>query len=198
MRGRPTVIVFARAPMLGAVKTRLARDVGRLAAWRFHRRSLAKTLGRLGNDRRWRLALALTPDRLACRIRETPGAVERFGQGRGDLGRRMARALARFQPGPVLLVGSDIPGLRPWHLAEALHRLAAAQVVFGPAEDGGYWLVGVRGQRRPERLFRKVRWSSPEALADSLDRLAPGERLALAATLADVDTGADLARAGMA
>ena len=194
MRRRPTVIVFAKAPMLGAVKTRLARDVGQLAAWRFHRRALAVALRRLGGDRRWRTVLALTPDRLAGRVRVTPHAGNRLAQGRDDLGRRMARALERFQPAPVLLVGGDIPAMRPGHVAEALRRLAGAQVVFGPAEDGGYWLVGIRGRRRAEHLFRNVRWSSRDALADSLANLHPGERVALAATLFDVDRGADLGR----
>lgn len=194
MRRRAVVVVFARAPQLGAVKTRLAGDVGRLAAWRFHRRATATTLRRLGRDRRWRLVLALTPDRLAGRARLGPAGVARLPQGPGGLGPRMARALTRFQPAPVLLVGSDIPGLGAAEIARALHALAGADAVFGPAEDGGYWLVGLRGRRRPEAWFRRVRWSGPHALADTLANLGGGLRVALADRLADVDRGADLAR----
>ena len=190
---RPVVIVFAKAPRLGAVKTRLARDIGGFEAWRFHRLALARTLLRLCRDRRWRVVLALTPDALAHRCRAAPMALARLGQGRGNLGRRMARALDRFRPGPVLLVGGDIPALEAGHVAQALARLRAAHVVFGPAADGGYWLVGVRGRRRALALFRNVRWSTPGTLSDSLANVAPGQRLALAATLRDVDTGADYA-----
>lgn len=194
MRRRPVVIVFARVAQLGAVKTRLARDVGRLAAWRFQRDSTARTVRRLAGDRRWRTVLALTPDRLAARARVTPGRVPRFGQGAGDLGRRMARALERFRPGPVLLVGSDVPALGPAEIARAFRRLAGADAVYGPAEDGGFWLVGTRGRARALPWFQGVRWSGPEALADTLAKLGPARRVALADRLADVDTGADLAR----
>lgn len=194
MRRRPVVIVFARVPQLGAVKTRLARDVGRLEAWRFHRIATAATLRRLAGASRWRLILALTPDRLGQRARVAPVAVERMTQGRGDLGRRMARALRRQQPAPVVLVGSDIPALNADEVRRAFRCLAAADVVFGPATDGGYWLVGSRGRRSPERWFRKVRWSGPDALADSLANLERNLRVARAGRLSDVDTGVDLAR----
>lgn len=194
MRRRPVVIVFARVPQLGAVKTRLARDIGRLEAWRFHRNATAATVRRLGGQRRWRLVLALTPDRLARRARAAPLATERIAQGAGDLGRRMARALSRPSPAPVLLVGSDIPDLGLAHIDRALRALAAADVVFGPAEDGGYWLVGTRGRRSPHRWFRGVRWSSRHALADTLANLATGLRVVCIDRLSDVDTGTDYAR----
>jgi glycosyltransferase A (GT-A) superfamily protein (DUF2064 family) len=66
--------------------------------------------------------------------------------------------------------------------------------VFGPAEDGGYWLVGQRRLRALPDLFRGVRWSSPHALADTLANLAPGQTHALVATLTDVDDGGAYAR----
>jgi len=194
MRRRPVVIVFARAPQLGAVKTRLARDIGCLQAWRFHRQATAATVRRLARDGRWRLVLALTPDRLGRRARVVPIAVPRTRQGPGDLGQRMARALRRFQPASVLLVGSDVPDLGAEAVGRAFRALAAADAVFGPAEDGGYWLVGTRGRRRPERWFRQVRWSSRHALDDTLGNLPFGMRVAMTAQLWDVDTGADFAR----
>ena len=188
------MIVFARVPQLGAVKTRLARDIGPLAAWRFHRNATAAAVRGLGADRRWRLLVALTPDRLAGRARLTPVAAQRTGQGTGDLGWRMARALDRLRPEPALLVGSDVPGLDRGRIARAFRALAAADAVFGPAEDGGFWLIGIRGQRRPHGWFRSVRWSSPHALADTLTNLPPNVRVARLEPLADVDTGADYAR----
>jgi rSAM/selenodomain-associated transferase 1 len=189
---RPVLVVFARAPRLGTVKRRLARDIGALAALRFHRASLAATLRRLGRDRRWRCLVALTPDHAARRWgplapgREPP----RVPQGRGDLGARMARAMRPHRP-RVVLVGCDVPDLGAGDVAAAFRALAGgADAVFGPAEDGGYWLVGL-GARRPPRPFTAVRWSGPHALSDTLANCA-GRRVALLRRLRDVDTAADL------
>jgi rSAM/selenodomain-associated transferase 1 len=181
------VIVFARLPRLGAGKKRLARDIGAVAALRFERLMLARTLRRLGRDRRWRLILALTPDRAA---RRRAGAMP---QGQGDLGARMRRALAACQPGPTVLVGSDIPELTAAHIAEAFVRLGRHDVVFGPANDGGFWLVGCR-HRPPD--FGDVRWSSRHALADTLANLPKSLSVGFAARLDDIDDGAAYRRVG--
>ena len=150
---RGTVVVMLREARLGAVKTRLGADIGPARATAFYRRMAAETVRRLAADRRWRVVLAVTPDGARG---PWPRRLRRIGQGRGELGRRMDRALARVTL-PALLVGSDIPGLRPRHVARAFRRLCAARAVFGPAEDGGFWLVGVRQRRR---LFAgPVRWS---------------------------------------
>jgi rSAM/selenodomain-associated transferase 1 len=182
MRG-DTVIVFARAPRLG-VKRRLAAGVGAMAALRFYRGQLAATL-RAARDRRWRTVLAVTPDHARARW---PRGVARTGQGRGDLGVRMRRALAPHRR--AVLVGSDIPGLARGDLAAAFRALGRAEAVFGPAEDGGYWLVGY-GPRRPAWPFAGVRWSSRSALADTLANFT-GRRVALLRRLRDVDTAEDL------
>jgi rSAM/selenodomain-associated transferase 1 len=182
---RDTVIVFARAPRLGAVKRRLARGIGAMAALRFYRAQLAATLRAVGRDGRWDVELAVTPDNArAC----WPRGIGRANQGAGDLGVRMARALGRHRR--AVLVGSDIPGLARDDIAAAFRALGRADAVFGPAEDGGYWLVGV-GPRRPAAPFARVRWSSEHALADTLANFA-GRRVALLRTLRDVDDADDL------
>lgn len=191
MRRRSVVIVFAKAPRLGAVKTRLAREIGDHAARRFQREVAGALVRRLARPGRWRLVLAVTPDGYARQGRFWPEDVERLAQGPGDLGRRMARALHRYLPAPVVLVGSDIPTLRARHIRRAFQALGQSDVVFGPASDGGYWLVGARGRIAPERLFRGVRWSTPEALADTRRNLGPGRRVGLVDQLDDVDSGAD-------
>jgi glycosyltransferase A (GT-A) superfamily protein (DUF2064 family) len=89
-----------------------------------------------------------------------------------------------------VLIGSDIPGVTAADIAAAFRALGRAQAVFGPAEDGGYWLVGF-GPRRPARPFAGVRWSTEHALADTLSNCA-GHRVALVRRLRDVDTAADL------
>lgn len=180
-----TVIVFARAARLGAVKRRLARGIGAMAALRFYRAQLAATL-RAARDPRWRVVLAATPDHARTRW-SAPAPVR--PQGQGDLGARMLRALGRHRR--AVLVGCDIPGLSREDLAAAFRALGRADAVFGPAEDGGYWLVGL-GPRRPAHPFADVRWSTRHALADTLANFR-GHRIALLRRLRDVDTAEDLA-----
>jgi glycosyltransferase A (GT-A) superfamily protein (DUF2064 family) len=178
---RRTLVLFVREPRLGTGKRRLARDIGAVTAVNFERLMLARSLRRLGRDPRWRLRLAVTPDRAT---RRWPGAM---AQGRGGLGVRMRRSLAACPPGPKLLVGSDIPGLTAAPIAAAFALLGRHDVVFGPANDGGYWLVGCR-HRPPD--FGQVRWSTRHALADTLANLPRRLSIGFAATLDDVDDGA--------
>jgi len=101
----------------------------------------------------------------------------------------MRRALAACPPGPAVLVGSDIPALAAHHIAEAFHLLGRHDLVFGPASDGGFWLVGARRSPRLPPLFGPVRWSGPHALADVLSNLSPRVSVGFAARLEDVDDG---------
>jgi rSAM/selenodomain-associated transferase 1 len=191
---RRQVIVFARAPALGTGKRRLARDIGDLAALRFERLMLARLLRRLGRDRRWRLRLAVTPDRARFRRRLWARDAPMTGQGGGNLGERMRRALAACPPGPAVLVGTDIPALTAPHIADAFRRLGNHDLVFGPAADGGFWLVGARRSPCLPPLFGEVRWSGPHALADVLANLPSRISVGFAATLADVDDSVSFRR----
>lgn len=187
---RPRLIVMLKEPRAGRVKTRLGRDIGTVpAAWWFRHQSTA-LLRRL-NDPRWETWLAIAPD-TALATAAFPARLPRVAQGSGDLGARMARLLRLPHSGPVCLVGGDIPGLGPAHVARAFAGLGHAPFVFGPARDGGFWLTGLRHPGlTPAGLFQQVRWSTPHALADSIASLA-GRPFALCDLLADVDTAADL------
>jgi uncharacterized protein len=117
----------------------------------------------------------------------------RVPQGRGDLGQRMQRIFDRCGRGPLIIVGTDIPFITREIIAKAFRELRRADAIFGRAEDGGYWLVGLN--RRPRRLapFENVRWSSCFALVDTLRNLR-AYRIAFAETLFDIDTEADYRR----
>jgi glycosyltransferase A (GT-A) superfamily protein (DUF2064 family) len=185
------VIVFARTPEYGRVKTRLAREIGSLEAWRFYRNATARLLRRLEADPTWTMWLALTG-----RPRPGwPGCRRWLPQGRGTLARRMEHCLRTLPPGDVVLLGSDIPGVTPVHIRRAFDAFARAKTVFAPAKDGGFWLVGARRVPvLPKPLFSAdVRWSTPDTLDDVLD----GMRVPYVLTdcLSDVDTAKDLARA---
>ncbi|WP_127076792.1 TIGR04282 family arsenosugar biosynthesis glycosyltransferase [Rhodomicrobium lacus] len=187
---------MTRAPICGAVKTRLAREIGPVAASALTRALTARLLRELACDARFRCMLAVSPP-TATMARfpawRAGGRVQRLAQVRGDLGARMQALLDRCGKEPVVVVGTDIPGIAREIIADALRLLRRADAVFGPAEDGGYWLVGLR--RRPKILkpFANVRWSSEHALADTLANLQ-GCRVAFAKTLFDIDTGADYRR----
>ena len=184
------LVIFTRAPRLGRVKRRLGRDIGAVAATAFYRRTLFAMTRRLAGDGRWRCWLAVTPDRDAGVPGLWPaGCRARLRQGPGDLGARMARSMSDLPPGPVVLVGADIPDIQPGHVAAAFRALGRHDAVFGPAADGGYWLVGLRRRPRVVDIFRGVRWSGPDALADTLANLERGASAALLEVLSDVDDG---------
>ena len=192
--GLPRLYLFVRAPVLGAVKRRLAAGVGDFRALGFYRAATDRLLRGVGRDRRWQTALAVTPDGAARGASPWPSGFERVGQGGGDLGARMGRVLARDPVLPVAIVGSDIPELAPRHVRAAFDALRGADLVFGPAADGGYWLIGRRPGLSTRRLFAGVRWSSPHALADTRANLPRGTRVAMLEVLEDVDDEEDYAR----
>ena len=194
MRLANHLVVFVKAPMIGTVKTRLSAGIGTLAAWRFYRETTRRLLRRLGHDPRWRCWLAVTPDRFARARGFWPVGLPRLAQGGGDLGRRMARTMRGLPPGPEVIVGTDVPGIEARHVARAFAALKSSDAVFGPAADGGYWLVGLKRRPRLLEIFDGVEWSSPRALEQTLGNLPLGARVAMLDELADVDDARAYAR----
>ncbi|MEX2454172.1 MAG: TIGR04282 family arsenosugar biosynthesis glycosyltransferase [Rhodospirillaceae bacterium] len=183
------VVVFARRPKLGTVKTRLAREIGSVETARFYRANLARLAREVGGDSRWATWFAVTPDEAVNDRRVWPGNVGLMPQGDGDLGERMRNCLARFGHHPAVIVGSDVPDLGRRHVDAAFDLLRRNDLVFGPAEDGGYWLVGAAQGVRVGGLFDDVRWSSEDALSDTLENVRRGVKVAMLGTLSDIDTG---------
>lgn len=186
---RRHLAIFAKVPRLGQVKRRLAREIGDVAAWRFQRALLAALLRGVARDRRWRTTLWLTPDRLARGRGLRVAGIPLQAQGRGDLGARMRRAFLARAKGPVVLVGSDIPALGPAQIRRAFEALGRDDLAFGPAKDGGYWLIASARRRGRMPPLKPARWSSKHALADTRARFDGRHRVALLETLADVDDG---------
>jgi len=190
---RRSLIIFLKEPHPGRVKTRLGREIGMVeAAWWFRHQALA-IIRRLAPDRRWRTVLALTPDAEGLASRIWPARLPRIAQGPGDLGARMARVLATMPPGPAIVVGADIPALTRAQIAEGFRLLGRHEAVIGPAEDGGFWMIGLkRGARAaPAGFLAGVRWSGPHALTDALATLG-GLEVGWGPVLRDVDQAADL------
>ncbi len=188
---KQTLIVMVKEPRPGRVKTRLGRDIGMTASAWWFRHQTRRLLRRI-QDPRWHVVLAVAPDVEGMRSRVWPAHLPRWSQGRGNLGDRMARMMKQTQFGSTCVIGADIPSITKAHIADAFRALGKHDAVFGPAPDGGYWLIGLKQPRRqPPLLFSGVRWSSAHALADTKSTL-PGYRIAEVATLADVDEVTDL------
>ncbi len=188
---RRYLIVMVKEPRPGRVKTRLGRDIGMVAAAWWFRHQVARLLRQL-DDPRWQVVLAVAPDHAGLKSGVWPDHLPRVAQGPGDLGDRMGRLLRGMPPGPVCIIGADVPGITPASIARAFAALGRCDAVFGPAVDGGYWLVGLkRVQAVPSALFHGVRWSTEHALSDTMKTL-PGARIAQVDILRDVDTVSDL------
>ena len=194
------LVLFAREPVPGRVKTRLARAVGPAAAASLYEAFLSDLAVALAPQGNWDAVLAYAEPEpgpvlfalFAARWTLVP-------QGEGSLGDRLRRAVARARaagPCDVLVAGSDAPTLHVADASAAFQALAqAADVVFAPALDGGFSLVGVREGVEPLDVFPTgARWSSAQALLDCrMSAVRGGLRVELLSTVPDVDEIGDLA-----
>ena len=189
----PVLGLFAKWPRAGLVKTRLAATVGPERAAAIARAFLLDTLDRLAAIP-VRRVVAFAPDE----AREDFAALARgrfdlHPQGDGDLGVRMGRFIATeiaVGADAVVLVGADSPTLPREYIERAFAELERADVVLGPATDGGYYLIGCR-QRVPP-VFEGVRWGGSRVLADTIARLPGADwRLFLLPPWYDVDAPDD-------
>ena len=192
MKASRSVVVMARPAVAGEVKTRLAEACGNRFALAVYRLMLRRTLRRVARGP-WTTVVAVAPS-AGERRRRRFGGLATIAQSGRDLGERMQNAFAAMPPGPVVMVGTDIPGLHRQHISRAFRSLHRHQAVFGPAHDGGYWLVGLAPELREAGIFSPVRWSSHHALADTLENIPAACATALIGTLGDVDTVEDVER----
>jgi hypothetical protein len=192
------LIVFARAPVAGRVKTRLARDVGEARALAVYRALLERTLAvaaRVVGAGRELLVAGDDPAGECAVLAARHGFV--LGAQRGDgLGERMANALHDALGEGLrraVLVGCDCPVLEPADLEAAFERLLSRDAVFMPADDGGYVLVGL--SRRLPAVFDGPQWGTEAVMAQTRARLlAQGASWAELRTVWDVDDADDLRR----
>jgi len=191
------ILVFAKAPVPGQVKTRLIPALGPEGAARLYRQMVEHALGSAAAAGPGPVELWCVPDDTDPFLRECAGrhgAVLRVQRGR-DVGERMADALATaLKSGArAVLVGSDCPALDARRLVEAFTALEEVEAVFNPAEDGGYMLVGLR--RPLPEVFRDIPWSGPEVMERTRERLrALGVGWRELPPLWDVDRPEDLER----
>lgn len=209
------LLIFSRYPTPGQAKSRLAAELGPVAAARWQRRLTAETVT---TARRFRQAwagdpTAKPPQLVLC---HTGAGARRFRawlgddlvyreQGTGDLGCRLLRAIKRAgrrtlyqrlrgkpRATRILVIGADAPHLTPEQLSAAGHALERHDLVIGPAVDGGYYLLGLN-QPHP-RLFHDIAWGTPQVYQQTLTAARHlGLTWATLPPLADIDRPADLA-----
>ncbi len=187
---RPVIIVFAKAPLPGRVKTRLIGALSPEAAAELHRRMVAQTLASMLSSTDFEVELHTDIESDAW----PESTVPRRLQYEGDLGLKMLKALGdaldRGHP-QAMIVGSDSPGLPASHLAHLLSL--EADVALGPTEDGGYW--GIAARRVHPAMFDSVGWSTPHARADTVRACeSTGLSVTIGREWFDIDDPADLDR----
>lgn len=197
--GPARLAIFARVPVRGQVKTRLAEAVGADSALRIYESLLTSALrelapgkgrfapevwvdGELDAFARWQRQIDIGG------VEDQPFPL--LAQGRGDLGQRMSRA---FDDGVAVLVGTDIPEMTASYVERALAALRTADLVLGPTEDGGYCLIGMDSPR--PGLFEGIPWGTADVLSSTL-RAANDLRVELLDRMWDLDDVEDLARWG--
>ncbi len=190
-RGR--LCIFARRPVLGTVKTRLAAEIGEVAALTAHIELTEGVLERCVapeayDTELWLAGAAEADEPVVARWLERYGIAGRE-QSSGDLGERMRFAL-EAKSGPTVLIGSDLLDVDASYIAGALKRLEEADVVLGPAEDGGYGLIGAL--RPVPELFAGIDWGTSRVFTQTSQcAREAGLRVAVLTTLRDVDTPAE-------
>lgn len=198
----PRVLLFTKLPQPGRVKTRLGAQIGMEQAAAWHRALVLDLLAQLGPEPAGcPLVLALDQPGDPTPLFEASGfAVPLYVQRGGDLGQRLANAhedMGGADAGnAVIFIGSDCPLVTPDLIGEAARALEETDLVLGPAEDGGYYLLGLARQTPAQRLLSGgIRWSSPHALADTLSN-AQGLGLTFRHMLSsfDIDDAASLGR----
>jgi len=189
------VILFVKAPRAGFVKTRLAQTVGAQTALDAYRTLVEVITTRLAPLREVELRFAPADAEEEIRPWLADGWTCR-PQSEGDLGQRLSQAFEQaFQQGNqrVIIIGSDCPYLTVEDIEDATRALDTADLVLGPATDGGYWLIGL--SRPVPELFSQINWSTETVLEETMAKArAAGLKVHLLRELSDVDTLADLTR----
>jgi len=190
------LLIFAKEPLLGRVKTRLANEIGAEKALCVYSILLDHTLGQARRVPVTRILYATPDESIQQGAAWAPGCSHYAPQGEGDLGVRLSHAFASsFQSGAskVVVIGTDCPGITSDHLNAAFNQLEMVDAVVGPSFDGGYWLLGLR-KSIPE-IFANIAWSTASVLAMTTGILnTAGFSYISLEKLRDVDTLDDLRR----
>jgi len=181
------LIIFARRPEISVGKSRLKNKIGRALGASFYYNNLLKTIVKINADKRINLKLCITPD---SAIQDWPKSIfpriKRLPQGTGDIGEKMGRVFSKSQK-KTIIIGSDIPDISSKIILNAWKKLYSSNIVFGPAEDGGFWLIGISQSKKIKGLFNNINWSQKNTLEQVKNNIHPAKKISFVTTLKDVD-----------
>jgi len=183
------LVLFTRYPVAGQAKTRLIPAIGAAAAAAVHKRLAEQTANLFLRSGR-SLEVHYTGGNAADFEDWLGSEISYIEQPEGDLTRKL---LAAVNPAPVIFFGSDTPDLKAEHIEAAIEALQTHDVTIGPAEDGGYYLIGIR--RSLPDLFENLPWSTSAVFDETMERAKQNNlSVKLLETLSDCDVPEDLAR----
>lgn len=183
-----TVFIFTKPNRMGLSKTRLARDISFSEARRVNAMATARVLRNL-HDPRWMSVLMVAPDLSCWSVNpDWPAHYLRLPQGDGNLGDRLAHAFDLAPHGKVIFTGTDQPDVSAKDIWRACLALQNHDAVFGPADDGGFWLMGMNKRIGTRTPFANVRWSSEHTLSDVCTNLRD-QKIAMLERRIDLDDG---------
>lgn len=182
------VIVVCRAPERGRVKTRLAKDIGEERAYHVYSIMMATLFANLSRGSGYEVCACVDGNMTLVQA-GTVGPIKQHG---ASLGERIINAMKDCSSYPVqIVIGSDTPNITAQIVQQAITGLDTADVVIGPAHDGGYYLIGMK--QLHEGLFEGISWSTEQVLEQTLDRArSAGLSAALLPVMRDIDTLEDL------
>lgn len=189
-----TLIIFLKNPILGQVKSRLAADIGEEKALAVYRDLVEKT--RKETEQLTDVRCVLYYSNFIDKNNEWPDEFfEKRLQSKGDLGGKMQKAFQESSDDKVIIIGSDCYDLQREHIEKAFDKLNSIDIVIGPANDGGYYLLGMK-KLYPE-LFKGVDWSTEKVLTQTLDKIKSlNLSVGFLEELVDLDTLRDIQQSG--
>ena len=181
------LIIFARRPEISVGKTRLKKRIGKILGANFYYNNLIQTIKSLNSDKRINITICATPD---SSIKNWPknvfSTIPRIAQGSGDIGTKMWKVLSDSSSKKII-IGSDIPNITSKIIMTAWKKLYSSPIVFGPSEDGGFWLIGLSQNHKIKKLFYNVDWSKNDTLNQVVKNINSSINIAYVDTLMDID-----------
>lgn len=190
---RTALVIYTKYPDPGKVKTRLAKDIGDKLAASVHQAILSDLVS-VHSNQSYDLLLCISPPEDETRFATLFPSTTIIHQSGGDLGRRLWNTTRQLlgQYDNVVIIGSDCPMIAPEDIKESAELLGNADVVLGPADDGGYYLVALK---QAHDIFEGIEWSTPQVLVQTMQRIAEKKLCSTKIDIRyDVDTLSDLER----
>lgn len=179
--------VFSRRPEISIGKSRLKKKIGKALGSNFYHYNLKKTLRIFYKDTRINLKICVNPDNA---IKNWPRSIfsniERIPQGKGDLGKKIWNIIKQDNKSKII-IGSDILNIQSSYIVTAWKKLKNNDIVFGPSNDGGFWLIGASNIKKLNYIFHNIDWELDNTLYQIQSKLPKNLSIDFVRTLKDLD-----------